>query len=116
MSDQLRLLPSRSNRRLSNAARERGRRGVAAAALIRGTSRHEQLTGLGSGDVDVGVEYDVEVTDVTGGEDGRSFGVNVLVTRRAQGEDEEAEELRSTRRAELSSRFTCLHWLRSRRL
>lgn len=32
--------------------------------------------------VDSGVEYDVEVTEVTGGEEGKSLGVNVLVMRR----------------------------------
>jgi single-stranded-DNA-specific exonuclease len=32
--------------------------------------------------MDAGVEYDVEVTDVTGGADGKALGVNVLVTRR----------------------------------
>jgi len=39
--------------------------------------------------VDAGIEYDVEVTDVTGGEDGRFFGVNVLVTRRSESDDQE---------------------------
>lgn len=32
--------------------------------------------------MDAGVDYDVEVSDVTGGDAGRSFGVNVLVSRR----------------------------------
>ncbi len=32
--------------------------------------------------VDSGVEYDVEISDVTGGEEGRTLGVNVLVSRR----------------------------------
>ena len=40
--------------------------------------------------VDAGVEYDVEVTDVTGGEEGASLGVNVLVSRR--GADLTADE------------------------
>lgn len=39
--------------------------------------------------IDAGVEYDVEITDVTGGEDGRFFGVNVLVTRRGSSCDQE---------------------------
>jgi len=39
--------------------------------------------------IDAGVEYDVEITDVTGGEDGRFFGVNVLVTRRSNSCDQE---------------------------
>lgn len=54
--------------------------------------------------IDSGVEYDVEVTEVTGGtEDGRSLGVNVLVSRRdaiASAQDE--EEVRAERRAELA--------------
>ncbi len=35
--------------------------------------------------IDAGAVYDVEVSDVTGGNDGRSVGVNVLVTRRDEG-------------------------------
>jgi single-stranded-DNA-specific exonuclease len=54
--------------------------------------------------VDAGVGYDVEVTEVTGGDDGRSLGVNVLVSRRdsAETEDERATE-RARRRAELAT-------------
>jgi single-stranded-DNA-specific exonuclease len=53
--------------------------------------------------IDAGVDYDVEVTEVTGGEDGRSLGVNVLVSRRDAAESEvERETLRAGRRAELS--------------
>lgn len=53
--------------------------------------------------LDAGVEYDVEVTDVTGGVEGASFGVNVLVSRRgADAEaDEEARRLALERRAAL---------------
>jgi single-stranded-DNA-specific exonuclease len=54
--------------------------------------------------VDAGVEYDVEVTEVTGGDDGRSLGVNVLVTRRdaaSTAEDEAAS--RAETRAELGA-------------
>jgi len=42
--------------------------------------------------IDAGVEYDVEVADVTGGGDGESLGVNVRVMRRAldAGPDEES--------------------------
>ena len=40
--------------------------------------------------VDAGRTYDVEVTDVTGGDEGRSLGVNVLVSRRGAAETEAA--------------------------
>lgn len=54
--------------------------------------------------IDAGVEYDVEVTDVTGGDPGRSLGVNVLVTRRdVQEPAEELAEVRAQRRSELSA-------------
>lgn len=54
--------------------------------------------------IDRGVEYDVEVTDVTGGEADRSLGVNVLLTRRDAIEtDDAAEELRAQRRAALAA-------------
>ncbi len=53
--------------------------------------------------IDTGVEYDVEVTDVTGGEDGHALGVNVLVARRGVEGEEDAEELRLERRVELSA-------------
>lgn len=53
--------------------------------------------------LDAGVEYDVEVSDVTGGEEGRSFGVNILVTRRDAAADEmQADATRTARRAELA--------------
>ncbi len=51
--------------------------------------------------VDAGVEYDVEISDVTGGEEGRSLGVNVLVMRRREADEQDAEDTRATRRAEL---------------
>ncbi|MDR3687008.1 MAG: single-stranded-DNA-specific exonuclease RecJ [Coriobacteriia bacterium] len=54
--------------------------------------------------VDAGVEYDVEVTDVTGGEGDRSLGVNVLLTRRDAAETaDERLATRATRRAELTA-------------
>lgn len=55
--------------------------------------------------VDAGVEYDVAVADVTGGTDGASFGVNLLLVRRGavSGADAEAAELGRARRAELAS-------------
>lgn len=54
--------------------------------------------------LDAGVEYDVEVTDVTGGEDGASLGVNVLVARRGLdgADDAERRRLALERRVELS--------------
>jgi single-stranded-DNA-specific exonuclease len=51
--------------------------------------------------IDGGVDYDVTVTDVTGGNDGESFGVNVIVTRQVAS-GEAAPRDRSARRAELS--------------
>jgi single-stranded-DNA-specific exonuclease len=54
--------------------------------------------------VDAGVDYDVEVTDVTGGDGGRSLGVNVLVSRRdAVESDDEQETVRAERRAQLGA-------------
>lgn len=53
--------------------------------------------------LDAGVEYDVEVTDVTGGDDGRSRGVNVCVTRRELGHAAEEAESRLERRAALQA-------------
>lgn len=50
--------------------------------------------------IDAGVEYDVVVSDVTGGEAGRTFGVNVLVSRRGRLADESEEQDRAERRAE----------------
>jgi single-stranded-DNA-specific exonuclease len=53
--------------------------------------------------IDAGIAYDIEVTDVTGGDGGRSLGVNVLVSRRDAAEsDVERETLRVGRRAELA--------------
>ena len=53
--------------------------------------------------IDAGVAYDVEVTEVTGGEEGRSLGVNVLVSRRdASRAEEDRAEQRAARRAQLS--------------
>ncbi len=54
--------------------------------------------------LDAGVEYDVEVTDVTGGAEGESFGVNVLVSRHdAADTDELMAEAAATLRAELAA-------------
>ncbi len=54
--------------------------------------------------LDAGRPYDVEVTEVTGGEEGRSLGVNVLVCQRGSGEAAIAvAEVRTRRRAELAT-------------
>ena len=54
--------------------------------------------------LDAGVAYDVEVTDVTGGEGGKSLGVNVLVVQRdASLADEMRLADRSARRAQLAA-------------
>jgi len=54
--------------------------------------------------IDAGVEYDVEVTDVTGGEGGRSLGVNVLVARRdAADAVEDTAAARAENRAQLAA-------------
>ncbi len=54
--------------------------------------------------LDAGVEYDVEVADITGGADGESLGVNVLLQRRGvdAGPDADAARRAAERRAELS--------------
>lgn len=49
--------------------------------------------------LDAGVDYDVEVADITGGDEGQSQGVNVLVARRSTEADQAAEEGRVERRA-----------------
>jgi single-stranded-DNA-specific exonuclease len=55
--------------------------------------------------LDAGVEYDVEVTDITGGGEGESLGVNVLMERRGGllGPDEEATRAAAERRAALGA-------------
>ncbi len=54
--------------------------------------------------IDSGTTYDVEVTDVTGGDEGRSLGVNVLVSQRGASQAAEAfAELRAQRRAKLAA-------------
>ncbi|MDA3936759.1 MAG: single-stranded-DNA-specific exonuclease RecJ [Actinomycetota bacterium] len=52
--------------------------------------------------MDAGVEYDVEVTEVTGGQDGQSLGVNVLVSRRDGGGDERDFEVLAVNRQALT--------------
>ncbi len=52
--------------------------------------------------VDAGAEYDVSVADVTGGEDGASWGVNVLVARRGV-EPGAAARDRSATRAQMAA-------------
>lgn len=54
--------------------------------------------------IDAGVGYDIEVTDVTGGDDGRSLGLNVLVTRRGSADDaQEDARVRVERRSAFSA-------------
>lgn len=54
--------------------------------------------------IDAGVGYDVEVTEVTGGENDRALGVNVLVVRRDAAESElEREAMRERTRAQFAS-------------
>lgn len=48
-------------------------------------------------------EYDVEVTDVTGGEEGKSRGVNIFVSRRADAEVVDVVETALARRQELAA-------------
>jgi len=62
---------------------------------------NRRLSGVLAKSVDAGVEYDVEVTDVTGGGEGRSLGVNVLLTRRdvVEGAEEIAAEREQCRAA-----------------
>ena len=55
--------------------------------------------------IDAGVEYDVEVADITGGGEGESLGVNVLIERRGEdpGLDEAAARAAAERRAALAA-------------
>ena len=53
--------------------------------------------------IDEGVDYDVEVSDITGGETGTSLGVNVVVSRRVEQADEADAEDAQTRRTSLAS-------------
>ncbi len=59
---------------------------------------NRRLAGVLAPAIDAGVEYDVEVTDLTGGEEGRSRGVNVLLTRRDAAAEVEAAALDLHRR------------------
>lgn len=54
--------------------------------------------------IDAGIAYDVEVTEVTGGDDDRSFGVNVMLSRRDTEEVlAQRGRIRIERRAELAA-------------
>ena len=64
---------------------------------------NRRLAGALAPVIDAGVEYDVEVSDVTGGDAGRPYGVNVLVTRRPDANDISDEETRTVRREQLAS-------------
>ena len=63
---------------------------------------NRRLAGVLAPVIDAGVEYDVEVTEVTGGDAGRALGVNVLVTRRPDANGTAGEEAIATRKAELA--------------
>lgn len=65
---------------------------------------NRRLAGALAPVIDAGVEYDAEVADITGGGDGESLGVNVLVTRRALdvGPDDEMLQAAAETRAHLS--------------
>ncbi|MBW6469359.1 MAG: single-stranded-DNA-specific exonuclease RecJ, partial [Coriobacteriia bacterium] len=64
---------------------------------------NRRLAGALAPVIDAGVEYDVEVADVTGGEGGRSYGVNVLVTRRADASAVAEEESIAVRKQALAA-------------
>ncbi|MFA5843352.1 MAG: single-stranded-DNA-specific exonuclease RecJ [Coriobacteriia bacterium] len=53
--------------------------------------------------IDAGVEYDVSVADVTGGGEGTSLGVNVLIERRMDEGAQSADETAAETRASLAS-------------
>ncbi|HEX9093613.1 MAG TPA: single-stranded-DNA-specific exonuclease RecJ [Coriobacteriia bacterium] len=53
--------------------------------------------------IDRGASYDVTVTDITGGAEGASLGVNVLVSRRLEEGAPEAAAARADRRAQLAA-------------
>jgi len=65
---------------------------------------NRRLAGVLAPLIDSGIGYDVEVADVTGGGEGESLGVNVLVTRRgdADADGEQAARI-AERRAELDT-------------
>ena len=64
---------------------------------------NRRLAGALAPVIDAGVEYDVEVADLTGGDEGRSRGVNVLVTRRVGADDLAEEEDIAARREQLTA-------------
>ncbi len=65
---------------------------------------NRRLAGALAPAIDAGIEYDVEVTDVTGGDKGRSLGVNVLVSRRdATAAAEDLAQQRADARASLAA-------------
>lgn len=65
---------------------------------------NRRLAGVLASVIDAGVEYDVEVSEVTGGGESRSLGVNVLVVRRDLRDDTEDRAAQmALRRAELAA-------------
>lgn len=68
---------------------------------------NRNLSGTLAPVMDAGVEYDSEITAITGGEDGKPYGVNILVSRRDLSDPSSIEEETSDHREELAalSRF-----------
>ncbi|HET6497964.1 MAG TPA: single-stranded-DNA-specific exonuclease RecJ [Coriobacteriia bacterium] len=64
---------------------------------------NRRLSGVLAAVLDAGVEYDVEVSDVTGGDGGRALGVNVLVSRRADADGTAGHDGKAARRETLAS-------------
>jgi len=65
---------------------------------------NRRLAAVLAPELDAGVGYEIEVADITGGAQGQSLGINVLVTRRdAAVAAEDAGALRGQRRAELAA-------------
>lgn len=66
---------------------------------------NRRLAGALAPVLDAGVEYDVEVTEITGGEESHSLGVNVHVSRRGAqvADDAEARRLAAQRRSTLAA-------------
>ncbi len=93
----LRLVREPDNAYDANACAVHDARGVQVGFLNR------RLAAVLSPVLDAGVEYDAEVTDVTGGQDGQSLGVNVLVSRRDAGGDESDPEVLAADREALTA-------------
>ncbi|MDY0088182.1 MAG: single-stranded-DNA-specific exonuclease RecJ, partial [Coriobacteriia bacterium] len=64
---------------------------------------NRRLAGVLAPVLDAGVEYDIEVVDVTGGAGSGAFGVNILVMRRPGANGTIAQEMAARRREELAA-------------